>query len=212
MIGALGQSPFNSASRQLLFANDDGAPVDIKVRVLASRAYESYTFDYSFQAFIDACDGGETFAAGPSAMLDLPFPFTLYGVTSTVAEVGQVGILALGGKHASMSGHNQGLPSAFAPGPAIFPFWDDLGYGISGSAVCHRTTQAHLAGYTVAILDPEPISARLSRFRTSVIGSVRSCWSSRGLTCGSRLRSRAPRRIPVATRLAAARAAAGSSP
>lgn len=73
------------------------------------------------------------------------------------------------------------------------------------------TMQAHLAGYTVAILDPEPTSARLIRFRTSVMGSVRSCWSSSGLMCGSRLRSRAPRRIPVATRLAAARTAAGSS-
>ena len=73
------------------------------------------------------------------------------------------------------------------------------------------TMQAHLAGYTVAILASEPMGARLSRFRTPVIGPVRSCWSSRGLRCGSRLRSRAPRRIPVATRLAAARAAAGSS-
>ncbi len=137
--GVVGQSPFNSASRELVFANDDGADVDLRVRVLSSLAYGSYLLDYSSQAFVDACDGGEILAASPSAKLPLPFPFTLYGTTSSAARIGLPGVISFKDGKASMSGDNLALPSKSAPWPAIFPFWDDLGYPPSGGAVCART-------------------------------------------------------------------------
>lgn len=137
--GVVGQSPFNSASRQLVFASDDDAPADIQVRVLGSLAYSDYDFVSSSQPFVDACDGGVELAPSPAATLPLPFPFTLYGATSSTAQVGLAGVIALGDKHAVLSGHNLDLPSASAPGSAIFPFWDDLAYGTSGGAVCART-------------------------------------------------------------------------
>lgn len=140
--GVLGQSPFNSASRQLVFASDDGAPVDIEVRALGSLAYSDYAFVGSSQAFVDACDGGVDLAPSPSAPLALPFPFTLYGATSSTAQVGLAGVVALGEKHAVLSGNNLDLPNAAAPGSAIFPFWDQIGQGPSAGSVCARTLGA----------------------------------------------------------------------
>ena len=137
--GVLGQSPFNSASHQLVFASDDAAPVDIHVRLLGSLAYSEYDLVASEQPFLDACDGGAKLAPSPSAKLALPFPFTLYGATDTVAQIGLSGVIALGDEHAVLSGKNLDLPSAAAPGSAIFPFWDDLAYGGPGGAVCART-------------------------------------------------------------------------
>jgi hypothetical protein len=137
--GVVGQSPFNTASHELVFASDDEAPVDIRVRLLGSLAYSDYDLVASDQPFVDACDGGATLSPSPSAELPLPFPFTLYGATSGVAQIGLAGVIALGDKHPVMSGKNLELPSALAPGSAIFPFWDDLVYGTSGGAVCART-------------------------------------------------------------------------
>lgn len=137
--GVVGQSPFNTASRELVFASDDDAPVDIRVRVLGSRAYSDYALTASEQPFVDACEGGVDLAPSPSTTLSLPFPFTLYGATSSVAQVGLAGVIVLGDKHAVLSGNNLDLPSALAPGSAIFPFWDDLVHGDSAGAVCART-------------------------------------------------------------------------
>jgi hypothetical protein len=137
--GVVGQSPYNTASRELVFANDDDAPVDLHVRVLGSLAYSDYDLVASNQPFIDACDGGVVLAPSPSSNLTLPFPFTLYGATSSEAQIGLTGVIALGDKHAVLTGESLELPSAAAPGSAIFPFWDDLGYGTSDGAVCALT-------------------------------------------------------------------------
>ncbi|MEP7125667.1 MAG: hypothetical protein ABJE95_32355 [Byssovorax sp.] len=137
--GVVAQSPFNTASRELVFADDDAAPIDVHARLLGSLAYSDYDLVASTQPFVDACDGGVALAPSPSATLALPFPFTLYGATSGEAQIGLTGVIALGDKPAVLTGSNLDLPSAAAPGSAIFPFWDDLGYGTSGGAVCART-------------------------------------------------------------------------
>jgi hypothetical protein len=63
------------------------------------------------------------------ANIVLPFPFTAFGVTSTDLRIGNNGAAVLGTLTGDIFTTNAALPTssgAFANGPGIIPFWDDL--------------------------------------------------------------------------------------
>jgi extracellular elastinolytic metalloproteinase len=61
-----------------------------------------------------------------NANVTLPFAFTLYGQTSTVARICTNGWVELGQTTGGCSFTNGALPSTARPNGAVYPFWDDL--------------------------------------------------------------------------------------
>jgi hypothetical protein len=148
---AAGGSTANEGTRDWVFANPDNADTVIRLRVVASSTYESYTRSTSTTtAFIDACaQPGATRSVLTSPISQpLPFPFTLFGggnatsfgTTSTKVNYNFKGVLTLESANPP-GGNNLSLPTtgSGAPRPAIFAFWDDLAYNSNG-AVCSATT------------------------------------------------------------------------
>lgn len=144
-------SAANEGTRDWVFANPDNADTEIRLRVIASSTYESYTKSTSTTtAFIDACaqPGAARSVLTSPISQPLPFPFTLFGggdatsfgTTSTKVNYNFKGVLTLesaglpGGTNMSLPTTNPG-----APRPAIFAFWDDLAYNGNG-AVCSAST------------------------------------------------------------------------
>lgn len=137
--GVLAQSPNNAGSRDWVFANPDDASTWIKFRVVASLTYAGYMMDYSSQPFVDACAGGTNLGKVSSATQTMPFPFTLYNATNTTVRFNKRGMITFGSVNGTATGSNLNLPSGLAPKPALFTFWDDIGYGAgANSAMCYR--------------------------------------------------------------------------
>lgn len=152
----LGQSPFNTASREWVFANPDDADTYVSLRVMAATTFSTYSFQSLLQPYVDACTGGTVIPVGTvQSTQALPFPFTLYattydGSTAALAQTvtfSSTGVITLGGTANTTSGTNVQLPScvatpcAAAPKPAIFAFWDTLSYGKGANAkgMCFKT-------------------------------------------------------------------------
>jgi hypothetical protein len=138
--GVLGQSPDNAGTRDWIFSNPDDAETYIMLRVVASQSYSSYTTDFSSQAFVDACSIGTNLGTPSSATQTMPFPFTLYGNTSSTVKFNRRGMITFGSVAGTSSGVNVELPSTAAPKPALFAFWDDIAFGASSSGLCYATT------------------------------------------------------------------------
>lgn len=137
--GVLAQSPHNSGSRDWVFANPDDACTYIKFRVVASLTYANYMMDYSSQPFIDACAGGTSLGKVSSATQTMPFPFTLFNANSTTVRFNKRGMITFGTVNGTSTGNNLNLPAGLAPKPALFTFWDDIGYGAAAtSAMCYQ--------------------------------------------------------------------------
>jgi hypothetical protein len=134
--GVIGQAPHNSGTRDWVFANPDNADTSILLRVVSSLKYSGYIFDYSNASFIDACSGGVT-TTSSSAQQTMPFPFTFYQSTNGVVRFNVKGMLTFGNVNGSASGSNVALPSAGAPKPGLFVFWDNLKYGVGGK-MCYK--------------------------------------------------------------------------
>ncbi len=137
--GVLGVSPDNSGTRDWVFANPDDADTYIKMRVISSLTYAGYIFDFSSQAFVDACATGTSVGAVSQSTQTMPFPFTLYGNTSSTVKFNKRGMVTFGNVNGTASGTNLSLPNTSAPKPALFVFWDDIAYGASGAAMCYKT-------------------------------------------------------------------------
>lgn len=140
--GVLAQSPHNNGSRDWVFANPDNADTYIKMRVVASLSYSGYIMDYSSQSFVDACASGTSLGTAATATQTLPFPFTLYGSTNTTVRFNKRAMITFGSVSGTSTGSNVSLPNGLAPKPGVFAFWDDIGYGASGSAMCYQTLGA----------------------------------------------------------------------
>jgi hypothetical protein len=139
--GVLGLAPHNEASRDWVFNYPDDSGYSIELRVVASQTYGSYVFDVSSQTFVDACAGGTNLGTAATGTVTLPFLFTLYGTTSDKVNFSRRGVITVGGLPAPPLGANLDLPNTSAPRSAIFPFWDELAYGLGG-AMCYRVTGA----------------------------------------------------------------------
>jgi hypothetical protein len=154
MLGkATAGSTDNAGTRDWVFANPDNADTIIKLRVVASPTYESYSRSTSTpSSFIDACGlpgADRSTATSPISQL-LPFPFTLFGggnaqsfgVTSMKVNYTFKGVITFEDTRPP-GGNNLNLPTTDpgAPRPAIYPFWDDLAYNSSG-AVCSAISGA----------------------------------------------------------------------
>lgn len=142
--GVLGQSPHNAGARDWVFADPDGAVTNITLRVVASLRYASYAMGASAQPFVDACAGGAS-TTQSSLSTTMPFPVTLYDVTSASLKAGERGVVTLGTTplpSSGSSGTNVALPSTTAPKPAIFPFWDDLALKGASAKMCTKTLGA----------------------------------------------------------------------
>jgi hypothetical protein len=137
--GVLGLAPHHEGARDWVFSYPDDTDYSMEFRVVASMTYGSYNFDGSSQAFVDACTGGTNLGTASTGTVTLPFPFTLYGTTSDKVNFSRRGVITLGSTSAPPLGGNYDLPSASAPRPGIFPFWDELAYG-AGGAMCYRVT------------------------------------------------------------------------
>jgi hypothetical protein len=148
---ATGGSTANEGTRDWVFANPDNADTIIRLRVIASPTYESYARSTSTTTtFIDACaqPGAIRSVVTSPVSQPLPFPFTLFGggngtsfgTTSTKVNYNFKGVVTLEST-APPGGTNLNLPSASAPRPAIFAFWDDLAYNSNG-AICSASTGA----------------------------------------------------------------------
>jgi hypothetical protein len=140
--GVLGQSPFNSDARDWVFANPDNADTYVKIRVVASLSHAGYIMDYSSQPFVDACASGTSLGTASTTTQTLPFPFTLYNANNTTVRFNKRAVVTFGNVGGTSSGSNLNLPNGLAPKPGLFVFWDDIGYGSSGSAMCYQTLGA----------------------------------------------------------------------
>lgn len=70
-------------------------------------------------------DTPTTLAGGSGTQsVALPFPFGLYGVTSTSVFIAVDGLLSFG--QANDTGVNTSIPTSAHPNLSIYPFWDDL--------------------------------------------------------------------------------------
>jgi hypothetical protein len=142
----LGQAPYNTATREWVFANPDNADTNIQLRVVAATTFSSYPgFETLLHPYINACTGGTQLATSVTESTQtLPFPFTLYGTTydgttnPQRVSFSKVGVMTLGSTADTLVTGNVKLPScattpcASAPKPAIFPFWDNLTYTTKG--------------------------------------------------------------------------------
>ena len=137
--GIVGASPNNSGTRDWVFANPDDADTYIRMRVISSLTYASYVFDFSSQAFVDACATGTNVGAVSQSTQTMPFPFTLYGNTDTTVKFNKRGMITFGAVAGTASGVSLALPSASAPKPALFVFWDDIGFAATSTGMCYVT-------------------------------------------------------------------------
>lgn len=130
-----------SATRQWRFANPDDADTYVKLRVVATLSYSSYTLSTSFRTVSDACTNGGTLIPTSTATrtATMPFAATFYTVTSTTLKFNKHGFFVPGGTSITNTGTNVQLPNATAPAPGFFPFWDNLDYGTSGLGMCFMT-------------------------------------------------------------------------
>ncbi len=140
--GVLAESPYNSGTRDWVFSNPDDADITIRMRIVASLSYASYTMDFSSQPFIDACSVGTNLGPVASATQTMPFPFTLYASTSATVKFNKRGMITFGNVNGTVSGINVELPTTAAPRPALFPFWDDIAFGASSSGICYAALGA----------------------------------------------------------------------
>jgi hypothetical protein len=130
-----------SAMRQWRFANPDDVDTYVKVRVVATLSYSSYTLSTSFRTVADACTTGGTQIPTSTATrtATMPFAATFYTYTSTTLKFNKHGFFVPGGVSITNSGTNVQLPNATAAAPGFFPFWDNLDYGTSGLGMCFAT-------------------------------------------------------------------------
>jgi hypothetical protein len=147
--GVLTQAPSNWGERTWIFNNPDDNDCTYTFAVWASMGFADYTFSFPNMGYTDVCSGG-TAILGPddevapgtptssTTAVALPFDFTLYNTNSSTVNIGVNGQITLGDATPTASGTSVALPSASAPQPAFFPFWDDLSFGSSGQ-ICYQT-------------------------------------------------------------------------
>jgi hypothetical protein len=140
VLGILGQAPDNAGARDWTFADPDGAETNIYLRAVSSLKYANYNFDFSSEAFVDACATGTNLGpVATSASIKIGFPFTLYGSVASSIKFNKRGIVTFGTTASTASGDNQVLPTSLngTPKPAVFAFWDNITYNTSNSFLCH---------------------------------------------------------------------------
>jgi uncharacterized repeat protein (TIGR01451 family) len=69
---------------------------------------------------------------GGTAVVTMPFTFTLYGLRSQSVTISNEGVLLLGARDISVMGENEPLSTTLLT-DLIAPFWDDLSYRQSGT-------------------------------------------------------------------------------
>ncbi len=145
--GVVGMAPNNSGTRTWVFANPDDADTNVRLRVVASTTYTSYTMASAPPGSLgNACQGVST-PLPTEVVTSLPFPFTFYGATYGAGAPQQVtfskfGVVTFGSTAGAGSGSNAPLPSSTgAPTPGLFVFWDKLDYGSGANAtsMCSAT-------------------------------------------------------------------------
>ena len=113
----------------------------------ASLDFSTYQFAESTAPYVDACAGGMSTTTASVSGIPLPFDVTVYnqnygGATgpATTVNLGIDGQVTLGSVPLAFPGPppSGGLPSAAAPEPGIWVFWDDLEYGPEGR-LCYQT-------------------------------------------------------------------------
>lgn len=128
-----------SAVRQWRFANPDDADTYVKMRVVATLAYSSYTLSTSFRTVTNACTNGGTQVPTTTATrtATMPFAATFYNLTSSTVKFNKHGYLTIGGTILNQT-NNLLLPDPTATAPGAFIFWDALEYGTSGMGMCFQ--------------------------------------------------------------------------
>jgi|SRR5580692_6377545 hypothetical protein len=136
-------SGFNTGTRYWEL-DDAGGHVEYDILVYASLYYGNYEVAAPVQSvsYVDACTGGTATTKTSVTGISIPFDFTLYdqnyGIPATV-NIGMDSQIALDSVAIAFPGSPPvgGLPSASAPHPSIWPFWDTLKYGPSGK-MCYQ--------------------------------------------------------------------------
>lgn len=89
-----------------------------------------------------AGDEGDQVGAVSIQTVNLPFPFTFYGVTYTQASISSNGFIAFGATSNS-DWRNWRLPDAGGPNPMIAAFWDDLDIVTGAGVYTHYNAALH---------------------------------------------------------------------
>ena len=133
---------FNTGARLWSFDNPTSTDVVYDILVYASLSYSNVGFDFGRSTYVDACAGG-TSVTTSTGSTTVPFDVTIYdqnyavGSSVNFALNGQItfGTVALSAATEPPMG---GLPSAAAPAPSFWAFWDALSFG-PGGQICYRT-------------------------------------------------------------------------
>lgn len=130
IVGA--SAPYNAGTADWVFANPDNADTYITLRAVAALKYAKYTPNSgNTSIFYDACQSGTKYGPSNTPVATLsPFPFTLYGTTTSVFNAYRNGIITLGSNTPVVNATSYWIPNTYqyAPKPAIFPFWEDITY------------------------------------------------------------------------------------
>jgi hypothetical protein len=135
---------FNTGTRTWVFDNTADQNIDYAIAVFASEGFSSYDLsgpNPSLAGYVDACSGGTSITTSPATNIALPFDFTIYNTNTTSLNVAFNGQITFGTTALTTSSVPSALPSAAAPAPVFFPFWDDIGASTTdGSAqICYQT-------------------------------------------------------------------------
>jgi hypothetical protein len=123
---------FNTGTRMWSFDDPSGQSVgvDYDILVWASLTYSTYSFNFGSTKYVNVCSGGASVTTSTGS-LALPFDVTLYdqtyiaGQSLSFAKNGQITFGSVG-LTAADEPPTGGLPSASAPEPSFWAFWDDL--------------------------------------------------------------------------------------
>ena len=105
-------------------------------RTANGNAYPNYTCQDAPFSWVDVtgvaplvgADGDDAFST-----LNIGFPISFFGQTSSTAYVSSNGFLTLGSNAGATAPLNAAIPTTAAPNGVIAPFWDDLYPGATGS-------------------------------------------------------------------------------
>ena len=134
---------FNGGTRTWMFQNTADQNVSYTFAVFASKGFSSYTFGFpngSLPGYVDACTGGTSTTAASKTNITLPFDFTIYNTNTTRVNIARNGQITFAATNLTASGTSVALPSAAAPHPSFFAFWDNLGRTTSDPGqMCYQT-------------------------------------------------------------------------
>jgi hypothetical protein len=139
---------FNSGTRNWILVTGGCTDVTYDLLVYGSTSFTTLGWDYppSSLAYVDVCAAGTKMTSSQATGISMPFDFTLFGQTydggasspATTVNFAVNGQVTLGSTPLTTSGNSVALPSASAPAPSIWPFWDNLAFG-TGGQMCYAT-------------------------------------------------------------------------